>query len=172
MAHSLIDPYTLEELASRARDTPPGCLVEVGVYQGGSAAYLHAVAVEQNRKLFLYDTFTGIPERSDIDVHQINDFADTSIDLARAAAPSAEIVVGIFPASLVPMPPIAFVHVDCDQYASVKACCEVLGPLMVPGGMMWFDDYACLDGATAAIKEMFEGRIECSTTGNKAIVRF
>jgi O-methyltransferase len=168
---SLVHIDTIREFISLARDTPPGCFVEVGVYQGGTAAHLNRLAVEQNRKLFLYDTFTGIPEKSPIDRHIVGDFSDTSIELARAAAPDAQIIVGIFPGTLIEMPPIAFAHIDCDQYASVKACCEVLGPRMVEGGVMWFDDYYCLDGATAAVNECFGARV-CIAASEKAFVRF
>ena len=55
------DRQILLELAATAKTTPAGCFVEVGVWKGGSASYLTEVAEQQNREIFLYDTFTGIP---------------------------------------------------------------------------------------------------------------
>ena len=169
-AESMIGMRVLEPMIQMARETPPGCFVEVGVYKGGSAQLLHEVAVEQGRRLYLYDTFTGIPFKDSIDSHIVGDFNDTDIDQVREVAPTAIIVQGIFPESIVAMGLIAFAHIDCDQYRSVLDCCIILGPMMVPGGVMWFDDWECLDGATAAIKEIFEGRIE--EIAGKGVVRF
>lgn len=168
-AVSLVSTSVLERMAEVARSTA-GCIVEVGVYQGGSAEWLNEVAVEQGRTLYLYDTFTGIPFQAPIDSHIVGDFSDCSVEQARAAAPSAIIVCATFPACDMPWERIGFAHIDCDQYQSVKDCCLHLGPLMAPGGVMWFDDW-CLDSAKAAIEECFAGRIE-SEVGDKVIVRF
>jgi hypothetical protein len=67
------------------------------------------------------------------------------------------VVHGVFPDSIVEMPPIAFVHADADIYESTKAICAVLPPLMVPGGVLWFDDYSWRDtrGCRAAVDEAF-----------------
>ena len=44
-----------------------GDLAEVGVYQGGSAKLI--CEVKKEKKLYLFDTFTGLPEVSDDDTH-------------------------------------------------------------------------------------------------------
>jgi O-methyltransferase len=170
---SLIHPDKLIELRETARAAPPGDLVEVGVYQGGSAAYLAEVAKEQGRRLFLFDTFCGIPHANPaIDEHEVGDFRDTSVELVRSAIPEAIIAVGVFPETLTPeVGPIALAHIDCDQHASVRACCERLGPLMAPGGVMVFDDYDCLPGARCAVDEAFGDRVKISEQG-KARVYF
>lgn len=168
---SLLHPDNIRSMCEVARACPPGCFVEVGVYKGGSAWHLAAVAKEQGRELFLYDTFTGIPyQRAGLDAHVVGDFGDTSAEAVKAAVPEAYVVPGIFPASIMAMPPVAFAHVDADQYDSIKGCCEALGPLMVHGGAIVFDDYDCLPGATLALQET-GWRIEKTAT-NKAIVRF
>lgn len=170
---SLIRPDALNELAESARKAPAGDLVEVGVYKGGSAAVLMTVAKEQGRRLFLFDTFTGIPVRdSGRDLHAVGDFGDTSVDDVRAALPDAVIVQGIFPWTLTAdVGPVAFAHVDVDQYQSTLLTCRALEPLMVPGGLMVFDDYDVLDGAKQAVDQVFPGRVEMSLQG-KARVRF
>lgn len=152
---SLIGDNALDDLAQTAAKAPKGALVEVGVYNGGSALRLYQVAREQNRALYLYDTFEGIPFKDSIDSHYVGDFGDCSYHAIKSAFPEAETVKGVFPESAVSMPPVAFAHLDCDQYRSVKESIEYLLPLMVPAGIIWFDDYGALAGATKAVEELF-----------------
>lgn len=173
---SLIRHEALCDLMETARAAPDGDFVEVGVYKGGSARALWEVAKERQRRLFLFDTFTGIPCCDDrFDTHRIGDFSDTSIDAVRAAVPGAIIVQGIFPWTLPTVKqrlgPIAIAHIDVDQYDSTHACCSKLGPLMAAGGVMVFDDYDVLNSARLAVEECFAGRVEMSRAG-KARVRF
>ena len=147
---------TLRRLAEGVGRVPsPACFVEVGVYQGGSASVLYDVACNQGRYLYLFDTFNGIPVAGPLDRHSVGDFADTNMMTIRDALPAAVLYVGLFPDTM-PADPmqIAFAHIDCDQYASVKACITQLWPLMAPGGVMLFDDVE-LEGARAAIEEAF-----------------
>lgn len=172
--HSVINPDHLAELEREAAAAPPtGCLVEVGVYQGGSAARLAAVASRQGRALWLFDTFTGIPESTaEVDFHQVGDFGDTSAAAVRAALPAAHIVVGDARTTL-PLAdtgPVAFAHVDCDQYDTTREVIRTLVPRMMRGGTIVFDDYGCLGGATRAVDELLGG-VELSA-GGKARVRF
>lgn len=163
----------LVELVHTARDCPPGDFVEVGVYKGGTAAALAGVAREQGRRIFLFDTFKGIPHaNAAIDHHRVGDFADTSLQAVQSAIPDAVFKAGTFPKTLDgDVKQIALAHVDCDQYASVKACCKHLAPLMVPGGVMVFDDYDVLPGAKCAVDEAFGDRVKISKAG-KARVTF
>ena len=171
---TLIAPHVMQNMIDEAKLTPDGCFVEVGVYKGGSAWHLSNLAKLQNRDLYLFDTFTGIPYKGEWDSHNVADFNDTSLDAVREAIPDAVIVPGIFPVSAenIELRHIAFAHIDCDQYQSVKESAAFLAPRMLPGGVMWFDDYYCLDGATRAVNELFPGRIEISQHGAKAIIRF
>ncbi len=74
--------------------------------------------------------------------------------------PAAVVTAGVFPASAVDMGPLAFVHLDCDQYRSYHEAIEFLLPKMVPGGVMWFDDSPALDGARKAVTEFFGDRLK------------
>lgn len=153
---SLVGSGAIEDLCAIAQASPPGCFVEFGVYQGGTAWYLAQIAREQGRQLFLYDTFSGIPIKDDVDSHQIGDFSDACLDKVKAEIPDATYCVGVFPETIVPMPPIAFVHVDADQYQSLKDAIRLFVPLMVSGASIVFDDYKCLAGADKAISEWEE----------------
>ena len=170
---SLLGPKLLGELYEAAEAAPPGDFLEVGVYKGGSADVLSKIAIKQGRRLFLFDTFTGTPfQRADVDKHLIGDFNDTNLEDVRRGIPTAIFRPGIFPETLTDdVGPVAFAHVDCDQYQSVKDCCERLGPLMVSGGIMVFDDYDWLDGARIAVDECFGKRVTFSPE-NKARVIF
>lgn len=152
---SLLHPDALETMLVLAVSTPDGAFVEVGVYKGGSAWYLANLARSQCRTLHLFDTFTGIPEKAPIDRHEIGDFGDTSLEAVSAAIPDAIYHVGVFPPQNGPPLPeqIAFVHVDCDQYAVIKRAVAELWPRLVDGGVMLFDDYGVLAGATAAVRD-------------------
>ncbi len=153
---SLLRPETLDSLVELADKAPHGAIVEVGVYQGGSAFHLAQAARRKGVPLFLYDTFTGMPyHREGLDGNKTGAFADTSLEAVRSLIPDAILVPGIFPHSLIDMPPIGFVHADADQYDSTKAILEHLLPKMVDGGIIVFDDYGVsgCEGCTQAVDE-------------------
>lgn len=158
--NSLISMPDINIMANIASVSPPGSFIEIGVYQGGSAFVLDYLAQSQNRALHLFDTFSGMPEKSGIDMHELGDFSDTSLDLVKKHIPEAIYHVGIFPDTLPTwLQGIAFAHIDCDQYESVKAACLLLPRRMVRSGIMYFDDYGCLAGATQAVDEVLPSRI-------------
>ena len=161
--HTLVSPANVSVLLNIAKETPKGIFIEVGVYKGGTAYYLNELAKERNNALWLFDTFEGMPESTDgVDFHPVGHFSDCSYQEVKKLVSGARIFKGFFPDTL-PMerdiPPVAFVHVDCDQYDSIKECILKLIPLLVVGGVMYFDDYGCLDGATKAIDAYCPDRV-------------
>lgn len=169
-SNSLISSSVLDEMIEVALTTPAGSFAEFGVYKGGSAYYLMQAAKERGNPLYLYDTFTGIPFRGEFDQHNVGDFADTSYELVKELIPDAIICQGIFPESVVEMPPMAFVHIDADQYQSYLDAFDVFEPLMVKGGVMWFDDFGCLAAADKAINERYDGKVITTRTGKGRVV--
>jgi O-methyltransferase len=177
---SLISAGNLETLATIAGETPAGAFVEVGVYRGGSARALYRVAEEQGRELYLFDTFEGHPTPStsdDVRAHPEGRYADCADPVAlRAEMPNASIVRGRFPDTWLWTPSpwrwVAFVHIDVDLYESTRDAILALTPAMVPGGVMYFDDYGVAEcpGATKAVHELF-ANWEHLPNG-KALVRF
>jgi O-methyltransferase len=170
---SAVNPIVTAGLVKTASESPQGCFVEVGVHKGGTAWHLAKCAEEQGREIYLFDTFTGIPYKGEFDSHVVGDFSDTSLEEVQKIIPYAKITQGIFPQSAegLDLPDVAFVHLDCDQYQSIKEAALFLSPKMVKGGIMWFDDYGCLEGANRAVDELFAGRLEGSPVG-KVFVRF
>lgn len=143
----------------------PGAAAEVGVYRGGTAYVLSRTLGQ--RDLYLFDTFSGMPPvKKGLDLHQQGDFGDTSLAAVRAflGSESAVLIPGEFPhsASGLEGQRFAMVHVDCDIYSSVRACCEWFYPRLVTGGLMVFDDYGVKScpGARRAVDEFFEQKPE------------
>lgn len=169
---SLLSPGALDELCELAQASPAGgCFVEVGVYQGGSAQRLAEVAARQGRALYLYDTFTGIPMQGPRDFHPVGDFGDADAARVREEIPAAIVVEGLFPESMVPMPPVAFAHLDCDQYESIARAIAALRPRLQANGVMLFDDYGSLPGATQAVHDLLGEANIARTRCGKALWR-
>lgn len=158
MLPSQLPEINLKELASLCAQAPHGAIVEVGVYQGGSAFALSQVT--NGRPLHLFDTFRGIPEESPGDVFSIGSFGDVDLKHITDAIPRAHYHIGIFPATLPDdLQNIAFVHVDCDQRITCRNCIKELWPRMVPGGIMAFDDYR-FQGIQEEIHSAFPGKVK------------
>jgi len=169
---TLVGTDVIQEMIDMAREAPEGCFVEVGVYKGGTAQFLLELATRQERKFYGYDTFTGIPFQGEFDWHKPGDFGDTNLDAVAAGLPGAVLVQGVFPASAVDMPTVAFAHLDCDQYQSIIDSVNYLLPRMAPGGTIWFDDYGLLPGATRAVQSLFPHERILGSKTHKAFVRF
>ena len=107
--HSEISNLALGSLCAMADKAPWGSFVEIGVYKGGSAYRLYEITEKQERTLYLYDTFTGMPFAGEMDGNAAGRFRDCSYMDVMALMPNAVVRPGIFPDSLGPMYPIAFV---------------------------------------------------------------
>lgn len=127
----------------------PGEMAELGVYKGNSAAMLAHFAKQFNRRLILFDTFSGFDQRDLVGTDQKKDieFIDTSLDQVRALVgdKAATFVQGRFPESIPPSlfdASFAVVHVDCDLYEPAKTALEFFYPRLSPGGLLIIHDYA------------------------------
>lgn len=169
MNPSLVGLKTRLLLTLCALEAPDGAIVEVGVYKGGTAWWLALTG----RPLYLYDTFTGHPHADPkVDKHGIGEFQDTGIERITETIPTAKVIEGIFPQSAVEMPPIAFAHIDCDQYQSIVESVKYLWPRMVKGGIMWFDDSPCLKGARKALEDLFpKDSILLNSAGKNYVIK-
>ncbi|MGC1461457.1 MAG: TylF/MycF/NovP-related O-methyltransferase [Terracidiphilus sp.] len=162
-----------------------GDVWECGVYKGGTAAMMAAVlrdSAQKDRKLFLFDTFQGMPQTdSQKDLHRQGDFRDTSLDAVRAYVGNADLCVlrpGFIPESFqgLESSTIAFVHVDLDIYKSIVDCLNFVWPRLTLGGFIVFDDYGfpSCPGARAAVDEFFAARAcvpLCLPTGQAVVFR-
>lgn len=127
-----------------------GDFVECGVYLGFSmsvlAEYLHFHTLQ--KKMYLYDTFEGIPEaynseqRSNHVYEQIPDIHEQVVKKF-AEYKNVEIIQGIVPDSFSKATPkkIAFLHIDMNSSKSEIAALEKLFNKVVKGGIIIFDDF-------------------------------
>ena len=165
-------------------DGVPGDLVELGVYKGNSASVLAAFARRAQRRVFLFDTFSGFDRRDleGVDGERSILFADNSIEGVKklVGTDSVTYVQGFFPESAekVALPEaIAVAHIDCDLYQPMKAGLECFYPRLSPGGVMILHDYSSghWPGIRQAVDEFFshlpEKPILISDKSGTAIVR-
>lgn len=168
---SSIHRAPLDFLVKIASTAPPGDFAEIGVYRGGSAWRLDKVCRLQSRTLHLFDTFEGMPHQNpNLDVLPVGWFSGYSKDHIEATLPDAKIYKGVYPDTLPnDLDNIAFVHIDCDQYESVKASIQTMIDRLVPGGIMYFDDYSEVPGAKKAIDEVLADDFITIHGGTRAV---
>ena len=155
-------------------------LAEVGVYQGGSAKLI--CEVKKEKQLYLFDTFTGLPQLSDDDTHfgnkhwYENEFSNRSIESIQELLKkynNVSIIKGNFPESGKEIidKKFCFVHLDVDLYKSTIESLRFFFPKMVSGGIILIHDYHS-DGIQKAIKEFkSENQIHLiELTGSQAMI--
>jgi len=135
---------TPRELLSYAlsRVTIKGIFAEFGVNEGGSISFI-AKRVP-TKTIHGFDSFEGLPE----DWAGNNMYAGYFNRKGRLPRVPANVQLhpGWFDQSLPKFAeahqcPSAFLHIDCDLYSSTVAIFDALGPRIVPGTMLVFDEY-------------------------------
>lgn len=149
----------------------PGDIVECGVWNGGTAAVLASAGMTDiGRRLWLFDSFEGLPEPTQVDGERAKSYEGKLVAsvvrvqevLSQVGAPldRVEIVKGWFEDTFptVEIPQIALLHVDADWYASVKLALERFYDAVQPGGYIVFDDYGYWQGCKKAVDEFMVDR--------------
>ncbi len=140
----------------------PGDIIEVGVYKGGALWYFAYDSRTWGKKIFGYDTFTGLPELSDKDnkeKHHKGDFSDVSYyavaDHLRAFP--VKLVEGYYPTTA-NHGRVSFCHLDIDLYGPTQASLRYLSNWINPGGFIVLDDYKWphCPGVEAAVSEVLD----------------
>jgi O-methyltransferase len=189
----LVAPYTMVgrprllnawDLVKRAELAGiEGAVVECGVFKGGTSAVM-ASAASATRKIWLFDSFEGLPEPKDIDGVKAREYAGgrsmgTLSSIERCVGPLASVhelffdVLHIDPSRVeirkgwfqdtVPkarheIGPIAVLRLDGDWYESTQVCLEHLYDLVVPNGFVIIDDYGYWEGCRRAVDEFVSAR--------------
>ena len=162
--------YFLAKLAEHASYLR-GELAECGVYRGGSALLLCHVIVGTGKRLYLFDSFEGLPTPQpdkDGGWFEEGQFAIDTVDsvkhLLRDFEEFTEVRKGWFPETFGGLEDAsyAFAHIDVDLYRSALDCCEHFYPRLVPGGVLLFDEYgfATAPGEREAVDEFFADKRE------------
>lgn len=159
----------------------PGAIVECGVYKGASlcrfAAFRTLLENDYSRKIYGFDAFGEFPTdglQSDADRVFIEGFENaggggiSQEDLEQAVSDKGHANVELVKGNVFETVPIllkrephlriAFLHLDLDVYEPTKACLDHFLPHMVPGGLIVFDDYNAVEGATRAADELCRAR--------------
>lgn len=168
------------------KHTIPGDLVECGVWKGGSCmlmAYVLKKYNQEDRRIFLYDTFSGMTEPTGEDVIAWNDksvldkweedklgiknnFTSWAVgievvrsNLARTGYPPEQLhfIEGDILETLRTRRPdrVALLRLDTDWYQSTAYELEVLYPQLEKGGVLIIDDYGHFKGARKAVDDYF-----------------
>jgi len=164
--------------------TLPGEIVEAGVYRGAGmflwANLLELLAPGSRRRVIGFDTFEGFPEdlSRDHDRASIERIArDSGAYVPRSAteveATAERLGIGhrvqtvagdaveTIPAYVAAHPGfrVALLHLDFDVYEPTRVALEELYPLVVPGGIVVFDQYGSAQwGETEAVDEFVQPR--------------
>jgi O-methyltransferase len=160
--------YLLHTLADDAMRRCHGELAECGVYKGGTAFILAELARGGGRKLFLFDTFGGMPETDpDKDLHRKGDFSDTSLGSVKdylSGYSNIDFFPGFIPETLTAVADrsFCFVHIDLDIYSAILSATSFFYSRIPAGGVLLYDDYgyASCPGARAAVDGFFANKPE------------
>lgn len=127
-----------------------GDFVECGVFEGFSSAVLarYLDFAKLPKRWFLYDTFSGIPERQ-LNSNATNPSSYTDPGLYERVRqrfqpyPNIRVIRGEVPAVLEQEAPdrIAFMHIDMNSADAELGALEQLFERMVPGAVLILDDY-------------------------------
>ncbi|OCP37484.1 TylF/MycF/NovP-related O-methyltransferase [Ensifer sp. LC163] len=160
-----------------------GAFVECGVWKGGSAllaAHAFHLFERSAREIWLYDTFEGMSEPTEVDVDVTGTTAKQYMDVygddGKWCYAGLESVKSVFAdeglhtgvnfiqgdvvETLKHQRPnsISILRLDTDWYESTRAELEYLYDLVVPGGVLIFDDYGHWRGSRQAVDEFFSSR--------------
>lgn len=166
-----------------------GDFVELGVARGGCAALIGSVIFDKgkrnklNRKLWLFDSYKGLPEPTEDDfdnsrgegtgehvrplpkgscLGMLDEVKKLMFDICAYPVDKLVFVKGWFqdtiPIESEKIKIIALLRIDGDWYESTKCCLEGLYDKVVPGGIVMIDDYQSCYGCEKAVDEFISER--------------
>jgi O-methyltransferase len=158
-----------------------GALAEVGVWRGETSAFLHRLAPD--RRLYLFDTFSGFSEQDLPAGSPDTRFRDTSAEAVRRRVGASENVVlvpGHVPRTLerAAGERFAMVLLDLDLFEPTRASLEFFYPLLEPGAFLVVHDYnnsesdwACKRAFDAFLESKPERIVELGDVWGSALIR-
>jgi len=178
---------TMRSLKYVVKNEIPGAFVECGVWKGGQviAGAEQLKILKEEREIFLFDTFAGMTEPSEVDIDLRKNSASSQLEGTSPQADNLWAAVSLneveenlkkvnYPRGLVRfivgdvrktltiksnLPnSIAVLRLDTDWFDSTQAELEYLYPLLSIGGVLLIDDYGHWNGAKLAAEKYFEDR--------------
>jgi Macrocin-O-methyltransferase (TylF) len=151
-----------------------GAFLEMGACTGKTINFIAALNPEQH--IWGFDSFDGLPEqwtRPDLVVPQ-GTFRVNVDGWMPPVLHNVSLVKGMFHETLpqfkkqvLKSTPIAFLHVDCDIYASTKEVFDQLVDNIVPGTVIVFDEFYNYPGAEEHEFKAFQEFLD--RTGKEAV---
>ncbi|MGH3888240.1 MAG: class I SAM-dependent methyltransferase [Pseudonocardiaceae bacterium] len=156
----------------------PGDVAECGAYEGVTAASMARLVahLETGKLVHVFDTFSGFPDVVTQEERQTSvwpelepgKYAADPAKMARilGSAPNVRVYPGRFADVFSTFDrPLCFIHSDSDLHISTLETIELAARILVPGGLILFDDFGNprLPGVRLAVEraldpELFEGR--------------
>ena len=151
-----------------------GDFVECGVWKGGSVMAMALTLLElgrSDRRLFLFDTFSGMTPPGADDVDYLGQNAREILDTVRCIASQEEVEIALSRTGYarsqinfvkgrveetIPLQApdsVALLRLDTDWYESTRHELEHLFPRLARGGVIIIDDYGHWRGARRAVDE-------------------
>ena len=154
------------ELARKCLEVE-GDYVEFGCYKGDTSLLLAEILKNVEKKLWIYDSFEGLPEKSKFDESVLGG----NFKVGELGVTKREVKLRFLKAGL-PVPvikkawfkdltpddlpeKIAFAFLDGDFYESIRDSLKLVVPRMTPGGVLVVHDYTnpALPGVKKAVDE-------------------
>jgi len=149
----------------------PGDVVEFGCYTGTTSLFLQRLLLGSNKKLHVYDSFAGLPVKTNEDSSPLGE----QYKEGELLATKSEFIKNFKQAGL-PLPvihktwfkdlqprdiptPISFAYLDGDFYDSIIASLNLVWPRLAKGAVVVVDDYSHqgLPGAKRAVDNWLKG---------------
>jgi O-methyltransferase len=159
----------LRELEQVLKADIAGDVVELGCYEGTSAVFFQRMLVAENsdKKLWLYDSFEGLPEKTNEDIAAGGElFVGGALRANRARLQRNFIKAGlkqpeVKKAWFYELDPddlpeqVCYAFLDGDFYESILDSLKIVWPKMSKGGVVIVDDYQSikLPGVKKAVDE-------------------
>ena len=141
----------------------PGVVVECGCFRGGTTANLSLACEITGRKMFVYDSFEGLPEAHEDDLYPgTKGVLAADIEQVRAHVTRngyvdcCTFVKGYFEDTLPHhKEKIAFIFLDVDYQSSLLDCILNLWPKLTRRGYLFTDEYVYTDFCALFYSEKF-----------------
>ena len=133
----------------------PGAIIEAGCFKGGGSAKLSLAARQAGRRLYIFDSFEGIPDNTEEHENNIwggqvkfakGDYAgaleEVKGNVTKYGAPEVcTFVKGFFDETMPHFQErLSVVYLDVDLVSSTRTCLKTLWPLLAPGGVLFSQD--------------------------------
>ncbi len=174
------------ELAKRSLEVG-GDFVELGCYKGDTSLLLSDILQGSDKKLWIYDSFEGLPEKSEADASVVGEnFKGGELFVTKREVKERFLRAGL------PLPiikkawfkdlgeadlpeEIAFAFLDGDFYESIRDSLKLVEEKMMKDGVMVVHDYNNpeLPGVAKAVDEWLVGKIlQTEVYQSMLVVRF